>query len=160
MTGAVAFAILIAALVCEHLRRKHEKKIRIYCPLFVAGALVVVTAGYFAVRVLLTVLSVDGFLWSVFGVGNAPAFALAVRCTTWLLLIELAVGIKFVVDRVRAGHEERGWLATHLALLSSAWCCLAARVRSRRAPKFSTPTLLPALPVEHYDASGHDAVAS
>src|SRR5215213_439764 len=106
MIGATAFLILIVVLVGQTLLRKYAKKIHIYGPLALAGVLVVVGAAWFLYRVLVgtftvlgIVLSWDGFLWSLFGVGDAPAFAWAVRLVTWLLLIELAVGMKFMLDR-------------------------------------------------------------
>src|ERR671912_767080 len=98
MIGATAFLILIAVLVGQTLRRKYAKKLHIYGPLAMAGVLVVAGAVWFLYRVLVVaftvlgiVLSLDGFLWSLFGVGDAPTYAWAVRLVTWLLLLELAV---------------------------------------------------------------------
>src|SRR4051812_7310513 len=126
MIGATAFLILLVFLLGQTLRRKYAKKIHIYGPFALAGVLVVAGGALFLYRVLvgaLTVLGIvlswDGVLWSLFGVGDAPAYAWAVRLVTWLLLIELAVGMKFMLDRCRPEPEEQNWLWTHLALVTS-----------------------------------------
>jgi hypothetical protein len=126
VVGAVAFLLLIIYLIGKSLCRRYRAQISIYGPLALAGVLVVAGATWFVYRVLVgaitvlgIVLSWDGFLWSLFGVGDAPAYAWAVRLVTWLLLLELVVGVKFTLHRYRPDPEEQNWLWTHIALVTS-----------------------------------------